>query len=174
MSDCPPDNAAATALAMDLRAGSESGPPGPERKRFDIFLVDTGWNRPISKMIHSHLPLIYQYQRHDSLYVLSREMSVEILKFDPALIGHDPTLVVFDLHCPGGNDSAKYHGFRLNLGLMKNPGQALARLREFLRFLAVNRSCERLDAEVRRELHREGVEGMIKLLRETSTELLVE
>ena len=55
---------------------------------------------------------------------------------------------------------------------MRNPEQALARLQEFIRFVASNRTAEHLDREVRRELHREGVEGMIKLLRETSTELL--
>ncbi len=57
---------------------------------------------------------------------------------------------------------------------MRNSEQALARLQEFIRFLATNRTAERLDQEVRRELHREGLDGIVKLLRETSMEMLIE
>jgi hypothetical protein len=57
---------------------------------------------------------------------------------------------------------------------MRNAEQALSRLQEFIRFVASNRAAVDLDREVRRELHREGVEGIVKLLRETSTELLLE
>ena len=35
-------------------------PITPDMKRFDIFLIDTGWNRPISGWSRSHLPLIYR------------------------------------------------------------------------------------------------------------------
>ena len=65
-----------------------------------------------------------------------------------------------------------YRGFRLNLGLIKQPEQALARLQEFLRFVALNRDAMYLQGAVRKELYREGLDGMIKLLRETSTELI--
>jgi hypothetical protein len=57
---------------------------------------------------------------------------------------------------------------------MKHPEQALARLQEFNRFVSLHRTAEHLDREIRRELHREGVEGIVKLLRETSAELLIE
>ena len=70
---------------------------------------------------------------------------------------------------PGG-----YHGFRLNLGLIRHPEQAMARLLEFVRFVAMHRCAEHLDREVRRELHREGIEGIVKILRETSVEMLIE
>jgi len=156
-------------IDLDLRTRHITGPLTPEMKRFDIFLVDTGWNRPISEMVRSHLPLIYEYQKQDSLYLLTHRQSVEILKHDPDLIGHDPTIIFYDC-CGSGN----YCGFRLNLGLLKSAEQALARLQQFIRFVAANRTAEHLDREVRRELHREGVDGMIKLLRETSTELLLE
>jgi hypothetical protein len=156
-------------IDLDLRTRRVTGPLTPEMKRFDIFLIDTGWNRPISEMVRSHLPLIYEYQKQDSLYLLTHRQSVEVLKHDPDLIGHDPTIIFYDC-CGSGN----YCGFRLNLGLLKNAEQALARLQQFIRFVASKRTAEHLDQEVRRELHREGVDGMIKLLRETSTELLLE
>jgi hypothetical protein len=154
---------------LDLRTEPPSGPLSPEGKRFDIFLIDTGWNRPVSEMVRTHLPLLYQYQKQDSLYLLTREQSVEILKRDPDLIGHDPTIIYYDSY-----GSGNYHGFRLNLGLMRKAEQALARLQEFMRFVTAHRTALHLDREIRRELHREGVEGIIKLLHETGTELLLE
>ena len=154
---------------LDLKARRASEPLTPDMKRFDIFLIDTGWNRPISEMVRSHLPLIYEYQKQDTLYLLTHRQSVEVLKHDPDLIGRDPTIIFYDC-CGSGN----YCGFRLNLGLLKNAEQALARLQQFIRFVAANRTAAHLDREVRRELHREGLDGMIKLMRETTTELLLE
>jgi hypothetical protein len=141
-------------------------------KRFDIFLIDTDWNTAISKLVRSHLPLLYEYQRHESLFLLTPEQSVEILKRAPEFIGSDPTVLVSDLCAPTGRKHRNYHGFHLSLGRFKNPEQALSRLQEFLRFLISHRSSVALDTEVRRELNREGAKGMIKILREASTELL--
>ena len=44
----------------------------------------------------------------------------------------------------------------------------MARLQEFFRFLVVHRDSDHLDREIRRELHREGFEGMVKILREST------
>jgi hypothetical protein len=90
----------------------------------------------------------------------------------PHLIGHDPILLVYDLYSPPNRKACKYRGFRLNLGLIKNPEQALARLQEFFRFVALNRTAIPLDRAIRRELYREGFDGMIKIIREASTELI--
>ena len=62
-------------------------------------------------------------------------------KRNPHLIGHDPIILVYDLYAPANRKSRGYRGFRLNLGLIKHPEQALARLQEFLRFVAVNRTA---------------------------------
>jgi hypothetical protein len=154
---------------LDLRTEAPHGPLDPSQKRFDIFLIDSGWNRAISEMVRKHLPLIYEYQKPDDLYLLTPEQSVEVLKHDKDLIGYDPTIVYYDRY-----GSGSYRGFRLNLGLLRNAEQALARLQEFIRFVAANRAAQNLDREVRRELHREGMEGIVKLLRETSVDLLIE
>jgi hypothetical protein len=137
-------------------------------KRFDIFLIDTGWNQPVSKLVRSHLPTLHQYQRQDALYILTPEQSVEILRHEPALIGRDPTLLVYDLHTPKEKASGGYRGFRIHLGRFRNAEQALARLQEFLRFVNLHRTNESLGCEVRRELHREGLSGAVKILREAS------
>jgi hypothetical protein len=175
MSDEPKTEPGAEPAAhLDMRTRDPGEPLTLETKRFDIFLIDTGWNRPISKTVRSHLRLLFEFHRHDSLYELTPQQSLEILKQDPALIGCDPTIVVYDHYGCSRTDAGSYCGFRLNLGLLKNAEQALARLQEFIRFLATNRTAERLDQEVRRELHREGIDGIVKLLRETSTELLID
>ncbi len=150
--------------------GSPPGsPPGPHDKRFDCFLIDSGWNEPVSKLVHSHLPQYFGPHNPDPLYILTCEQSVEILRREPLLIGHDPIVVVYDSYPPPqGKTRGKYRGFRLNLGLFRNPHQALARLQEFLQFLIVHRRSMQLEADVIKELHREGLHGMVKALRDVS------
>jgi hypothetical protein len=163
--------------SLDLRMRDVNAPPGRDTKRFNIFLVDTGWNAPVSRMVRAHLRSLFDiggYHEHDSLYELSPQQSSVILGHDPVLIGCDPTIIVYDLYGCTHEKARGYRGFRLNLGLIRQPEQAMARLQEFVRFVAINRCAERLDREVRRELHREGIEGIVKILRETSLELLIE
>ncbi len=178
MSDQPHTPAApAPPVNLDLRARDSAQPLSRDMKRFNIFLVDTGWNRPISRVVRSHVRELFEiggYHTHDSLYELTQQQSVEILKRDPQWIGCDPTIIVYDLYGCTRTEAGNYCGFRLNLGLMKHRDQALARLQEFVRFIAMHRTAERLDKEVRRELHREGIEGIVKILRETSVDLLME
>jgi len=158
-------------IDLDLRARPPAGHFTRDMKRFDIFLIDTGWNTPVSKLVRLHLPLIYGYMRQDSLYLLTSEQSVEILKGAPEYIGHDPIVLVYDLYVPQGRKHGNYRGFRLNLGLFKGAEQALSRLQEFVRFINLHRTATCLNDEVRRELHREGFDGMVKILHEASTEL---
>ncbi len=77
------NSGSAPPIDLDLKAAPPPRPANDEMKRFDIFLIDTGWNTPVSKLVRSHLPLLYQYQKHDSLYLLTAEQSVEILKRAP-------------------------------------------------------------------------------------------
>ncbi len=78
-------------------------------------------------------------------------------------------MIVYDHYPPPtGKKRGKYKGFRLNLGLMKNPHQALARLQDFVRFVMIHRKSRCLEQEVVKELHREGIDGMITILREVS------
>jgi hypothetical protein len=77
----------------------------------------------------------------------------------------------YDLYSPARakiESAENYRGFRLNLGLFKNPEQALQRLQHFMRFIAVNRTSDSLISEVRREMHREGLENLIKIMGEAS------
>jgi hypothetical protein len=159
-------------IDLDLRFKPASEPIDPSTKRFDIFLIDTGWNHAVGKAVHSHLSLFFSMDNQDSFYVLSREQSIDLIKRVPRLIGNDPIILVYDVLAPANRKARGYRGFRLNLGLIKHPEQAVARLQEFLRFIALNRTTVRLDQCVRHELYREGLDGMIKILRDASTELL--
>ena len=75
----------------------------------------------VGKVIRSHLSLFFNFENQDSFYILSREQSIEIIKRAPHLIGHDPIILVYDVRAPGDRKSRGYHGFRLNLGLIKHP-----------------------------------------------------
>lgn len=152
---------------LDLRSRSHPGSLSRDMKRFDIFLIDTGWNLLVSKAVRTHLPLMYEYHKQDTLYLLSPEQSIEILKREPKLIGHDPSIIVYDLYAPA-EKSGNFRGFRLHLGRFRHPEQALSRLQEFVRFVNQHRTAVCLQSEVRRELHREGVSGIVKVLREAS------
>ncbi len=157
-----------------LRSGGGTDSPQTEGKRFDIFLIDTGWNRAVSQAVREQVAHMARLHPSESIYVLSYEQSAELLNLDPAAIGYDPTILLYDLYARPGTGRGAYRGFRLNLGLMRHPEQALARLQEFARFIATKRDAEHLDREVRRELHREGFDGLVRLLRESSSELLLE
>jgi hypothetical protein len=139
--------------------------------RFHIFLIDTGWNGPVSKVLRSQLPLFHAYHPKDRLYILTQEQSIRVLQRAPEHISLDPIIVVYDLHRPAhakDGHASSYHGFRLNLGLFKNPEQALQRLQHFVRFIAVHRTSDSLISDVRREMHKEGLENLIRILGEAS------
>jgi hypothetical protein len=158
-----------------LRPKHREEPLTMDTQRFHVFLVDTGWNEPVSKVLHEHIPLFHSYHPQDSLYVLTKEQSVKLLKRAPEHIGRDPIVFMYDLYTPKGVHSKEkhnYHGFRLNLGVIKNPEQALAKLQEFLKFVCKNRTAECLEYEVERELHREGLSNMVHILREASEKSL--
>jgi hypothetical protein len=157
---------------LDLRARHREEPLPPGTKRFDVFLIDTRWNAPVSRAVHEHVPQIHQLHPQDSLYILDRHQATEVLRLVPELIGKDPLILVYDLYSTSETQACRYRGFRLCLGLFRNGEQALFKLQEFLRFIAQHRTSRHLDFEVRRLLHREGLDGMIKILTETTAEFL--
>jgi hypothetical protein len=157
---------------LDLRFKPGDQPPDPNCKRFDFFLIDTGWNAAVSEVVLAHLTPLMKLESRDGIYILSQEQSYTLLKTAPHLIGHDPIILVYDHHAPPERKTRGFRGFRLNLGLIRQPEQALARLQEFLRFVAINRDAAYIQRAIKKELYREGFDGMIKLLRETSTELI--
>ncbi len=93
-------NHAAYGRKFKLRPRAYEDPLTLETPRFHVFLIDTCWNGPVSKVLQEHMPLFHHYHPQDPLYILTREQSIKILKKAPEHIGRDPMVVVYDIYRP--------------------------------------------------------------------------
>ena len=138
--------------------------PVDEEPRFQIFIVDGGWNSPARKVLHENFRMLRDLAKNDPIYVLSREKSIEFIYSHPSLLGKGPAIVVHDLAALREGGATTFHGFRLHLGLMHSEEQALLALEMFARFLATHRRTVDLEADIRRDLRREGIIGAIEII----------
>ena len=132
--------------------------------RFRIFIIDSGWNSPAHKVLQENFGLIRDLQKEDPIYVLSREQSIEFIRHHQDRIGREPLIAVHDLAAMDDTGTADFHGFRLHLGLMRTPQQALLALQNFVRFVSTHRQSVDLEAEIRTDLRREGLAGAIEII----------
>jgi len=138
--------------------------PVDEEPRFQIFIVDAGWNSPARRVLHENFGMLRDLAKNDPIYVLSRENSIDFIQNHPSLLGKGPAIVVHDLAALREAGATGFHGFRLHLGLMRSEEQALLALELFARFLATHRRSVDLEADVRRNLRREGIIGAIEII----------
>src|SRR5262245_61109252 len=82
--------------AAPLVSEADRGADAAPAKRFQIFIIDTGWNGPISKALKANLDLFRTYLDRHEIYVLDHAQSTALLKKQPAFIGHDPIVLVLD------------------------------------------------------------------------------
>jgi hypothetical protein len=148
----------APARTLDARNTETLGP------RFRIFIVDAGWNSAAHRVLVENFALIRELQKDDPIYVLSRQQSIEFQRRHGSRIGRDPIIAVHDLAAMDKSGTADFHGFRLSLGLLRTPQQALLALQAFARFLATHRRSTDLEAEIRADLRREGLAGAIEII----------
>ena len=141
-------------------SASEEPPAG---SRFRIFIVDSGWNSPARRVLLENFALIRDLQKEDPIYVLNRERSIEFMRRHGSRIGRDPIIAVHDMQALGKGGTAGFHGFRLSLGLLRTPHQALMGLQAFARFLVEHRNSADLEADIRARLRREGFSGAIEI-----------
>lgn len=158
-------------LAADLPAEAPIEAPDTQ-PRFQFFLIDSGWDGPVPKLLRQNLRMITHLQNHDPFYVLSRSQSSELIRRHPHLIGKDPILLARDLHGARTSGKDQYHGFHLNLGIIQNPERALEVLQNFLNFLAMHRKNANIDQVIRAQLHRDGLQGAVEVLRGGSEALI--
>jgi hypothetical protein len=149
---------AALARPSDARRTEVASP------RFRIFIVDSGWNSPAHKVLQENFGLIRDLQKEDPIYVLSREQSIEFIRHHQDRIGREPLIAVHDLAAMSESGTTDFHGFRLHLGLMRTPQQALLALQHFVRFVSTHRQSADLEAEIRTDLRREGLAGAIDII----------
>ena len=149
---------AQTGLVPIEKNGEPSAAP-----RFRIFIVDSGWNSPAHRVLQENFALIRDLQKEDPIYVLGREKSIEFMRHNQSRIGRDPVIVVHDLEALDKGGTAGFHGFRVNLGLLRTPQQALLALQNFARFLSTHRQSTDLEVKIRAHLRREGLGARSRL-----------
>jgi hypothetical protein len=132
--------------------------------RFRIFIIDSGWNAVARRVLRHNFALIRRLHKKDLIYLLSRKKSVEFIGRHRSLIGRDPIIAVHDLRAMGGRGTAGFHGFRLHLGILRTPRQALVALQTFAHFVGAHRHSANLEADIRTGLRREGMLGAVEIL----------
>jgi hypothetical protein len=143
----------------------ESVRPANAGPRFQIFIIDAGWDSPAHRVLRQNFGLLRDLQRGEPIYVLSREESIAFIRrHRTLLVGKDPIIIVHDLDALGAEGTAGFHGFRLHLGLLRTEEQALLALQAFSRFLSANRQSADLEAVIRAQLRREGFLGAIEII----------
>ncbi len=145
----------------------ETGPAQiapPKEVRFRIFIIDTGWNSPASKVLHENWSMIRDLNCDDEVFVLSRDMSVALLRHYPLQVGRDPIITVHDTRAIHRHRIHHTHGFRMHLGILTGEDQVLAALQMLARFLTTHRAAEDLEKVVRQDLHRQGLAGAIEIM----------
>jgi len=115
-------------------------------------------------VLQQNFGLIRDLQKEDPIYVLGREKSIEFMRHHQSRIGRDPIISVHDLAAMDRSGTNGFHGFRLHLGLLHTPQQALLALQNFARFLSTHRHSADLEAEIRADLRREGLAGAIEII----------
>ena len=136
----------------------------PAAPRFRIFIIDAGWNSAAHRVLQENFALIRDLQKDDPIYVLSRERAIEFMRRHQSRIGRDPIIAVHDLAAMDESGTTGFHGFRLHLGVLRTPQQALMALQSFARFLNTHRQSVHLEAEIRADLRREGLAGAIEII----------
>jgi len=137
-------------------------PPGAAR--FHIFIVDSGWNSAAHRVLVENFGLIRDLQKDDPIYVLTPEQSIAFQRRHGSRIGRDPIIAVHDMEALDRDGTSGFHGFRLSLGLLRTPQQALQGLQAFARFLVTHRRSADLEADIRADLRREGLMGAIEII----------
>jgi hypothetical protein len=157
----------AVVIEPSLGRGASAVPEpegGSATPRFRIFIIDSGWDSPAHRVLQENFALIRELQREDPIYVLGKEKSIEYLRHHEERIGHDPIIAVHDLAAMDDTGTTDFHGFRLRLGLLRTHQQALLGLQNFARFLRMHRQSVDLEADIRRNLRREGLAGAIEII----------
>jgi hypothetical protein len=136
--------------------------------RFDVYVIDSGWNLPVSQALKQNLGQLRACLQDQKLYVLDQAQSAALLKRDPSLIGFDPIVLFVDRQ---KKEQGKRFGFRLNLGIFRHAEQALAQLQHSLRIVTDHRSAQDIARTVESEVLRIEVREAFQAIGERVLEL---
>ena len=133
--------------------------------RFQLFIVNTGWQSDASEVIEENLENFKSLMGQIPVYALSKEQSRKVLLSDPDRIGTDPCLLLIDQHASGGQGANGYHGFRLSLGRATNKAEALEIFQTFTRFIVTHMTSTDIERQVRKRLQKEGFQSAFEVLK---------
>ena len=136
----------------------------PAASRFRIYIIDSGWNSVARRTLHENFSVFRDLQKADPIYVLDRERSIDFIRRHATLIGKDPTIMVHDMRAIRAHGNDGFHGFRLHLGVIRKPEQALMAMQSFAYFLDIHRNAKDLEANIRSTLRQEGIAGAFEIL----------
>ena len=142
-------------------ADGESCTP-PATKRFDIFIVDIGWESPAAAALRKNLDFALRYQSQGNVYILSKQQCVQLLRSHPSMIGSEPSLIVIDREAYAAQRRQGY-GFKLNLGMVRDAQTANGLLKWILAVLAEQKPGSDITEPIRTVIHKEGLRGAIDI-----------
>ncbi len=150
-----------------LEAAATSNEPGQET-RFQVFVIDTGWNETAHRVLRKQIPLFDTLTGNTPTYWLNRATSVALLRRHRELIGRDPIVCVHDLRAIKRPGTLGVHGLRLHLGLLRSEDALTRALQMLVHFLARHEVSSNFEAEVQSRLQLEGLRGAIAIMAGTS------
>jgi hypothetical protein len=141
----------------------EAAPAPPHQKRFDVFIVDVGWNSPVAEGMRKNIEHCLRYQAKATAYVLSEEQCLQLFRMHPSMIGTEPSMIVIDREARAAKRANGY-GFKLNFGLIRDAPTANNILKWVLAVLAEQKPGSDITEPIRTVIHKEGIRGAIDIL----------
>jgi len=114
--EAAPGESAAAGMVIELPARPpKSARPRkykpPSAPRFRIFIIDSGWNTVVRRVLRHNFALISRLHKEDLIYLLSRKKSAEFIRRHRSLIGRDPIIAVQDLEAMAGVGTGAFTAF---------------------------------------------------------------
>ena len=97
-------------------------------RAFDVFYIRSGWRTAVSEAVEANMPEVASMLREHRLFVLSEQQVREYVKLHPTLVASVPIMMVIDRAAAKQKLTTGF-GFRLCLGVIKNPETAVSLLK---------------------------------------------
>lgn len=158
-----PDVESKTSSSAATDSPAEAGASTqPAPKRFDIFIVDIGWDSPAATALRKNLDFALRYQTQGNVYILSRPQCVQLLKSHPSMIGSEPSIIIIDREAYAAGRPQGF-GFKLNLGMVRDAQCANGLLKWILAVLAEQTPGSDITEPIRTVIHKDGWRGAIDI-----------
>jgi hypothetical protein len=135
----------------------------PTERQFHVYIIDTGWNKEMRRLLDESRARYAAYLQRHVVYELTPGQSEQLIKSHPELVGADPILLAVDRAAAAERRSTGL-GFRYNMGAVADPDQAQKMLGKLLEILGERHQAADITAAVRRHARKEGIRGALDIL----------